>query len=138
MGIGPFKPSSCGCSYPRHPDLGDPDSAYIHKLRIEEMQREVIKKAEDANPSPRLYEINHISVYGRYTIALIKYPNCTNYEGVKILLYKDVSEDQLKSAGYLDPHFCESVEHLKPMARFVPTIEGMSMAIELAQALDAS
>lgn len=44
-----------------------------------------------ANPDPSKYEIISALKVGHYLIVEISYDNCTNYEGHKILVYKDVS-----------------------------------------------
>ena len=58
-------------------------------------------------------------------------PDATNYEGEKILLYLDTQLSAFYAAEALDPHFCEG-DHLKPFARFEPTIDGWSAAVQLA------
>ncbi len=90
------------------------------------------------NPNPLNYEIikTFERITGRrtnYLLVDIKYPDCTNYEGRKILLYENVSLCQLKLQKQIDPHFCESVDYFSPIARFAPTKEGWEMAIFLIE-----
>lgn len=90
------------------------------------------------NPNPLNYEIikTFERVTGRrtnYLLVDIKYPDCTNYEGRKILLYENVSLCQLKLQKQIDPHFCESVDYFSPIARFEPTKEGWEMGIFLIE-----
>jgi hypothetical protein len=59
----------------------------------------------------------------------VKYDDCTNFEGVKIMVFKG----QYKNRIWLDPHFAENEK--APIARFKPTSEGWDMAIKLAKAL---
>lgn len=65
----------------------------------------------------------------------LNYPDCTNYEGNKILLFKGVTLVELINQKYIDPHFFQSKEVRSPVARFVPTDEGWNMALSLINAL---
>lgn len=64
-----------------------------------------------------------------FTILKVKYIDCTNYEGIKILVYKGHVLKELLDAKEIDPHFCE--KGLSPIARFVPTEEGLKLALSL-------
>lgn len=83
------------------------------------------------NPNPSRYVILDREVIGNATVLKVRYLDCTNYEGVKVMLYKgefDPSPDMP-----LDPHFQESVH--SPIARFEPTEEGWYLAKMLATQL---
>ncbi len=82
-----------------------------------------------ANPNPKKFEILELHANKHFTIAKIRYPDCTNYEGIKILVYKGHIAKQLVKAAEIDPHFCE--KHLSPIARFAPTAEGLKLALNL-------
>jgi hypothetical protein len=60
---------------------------------------------------------------GRYLLVQVRYPDCTNYEGNKILLYENCTVNQLVAQGSLDPHFSENTDYHTPVARFAPTNE---------------
>lgn len=79
------------------------------------------------NPDPRNFVIRKVEQHGSFLIAEILYPDCTNFEGKKILVFKKISERQLRSLKVLDPHFCDG-GHLSPIARFVPTTAGWRYA----------
>jgi hypothetical protein len=79
------------------------------------------------NPNPRNFEIIKLKEIGKFTIAEIKYPDCNNYEGHKILLFYNVREETIRNYDFLDPHFCDNKKHLSPIARFDPEI-GWKMA----------
>lgn len=80
------------------------------------------------NPDPKNFVIKKIDPYAYgWLIALVDYPSCTNYEGLKVLVFKGVTEEELKEAEVLDPHFCEDCK-LSPIARFRPDELGVSMA----------
>ena len=88
-----------------------------------------------SDPDPRLFHIISLKQFGEYTLAKVKYPNCTNYSGIKISLYRCAAE-QLRNTKILDPHFNET--GISPIARFVPTEAGYKLAKELAQQLSRS
>lgn len=87
------------------------------------------------NPDPSRYKIIKYKTIGKYLIVCLNYPDCTNYEGNKILLYKDCSIEDLKRQKYIDPHFSNSIMFHSPIARFVPNGEGWYMATNLANLL---
>ena len=73
------------------------------------------------DPDPRRFTIKkHFEMAGN-TAIFIRYPNCVNYEGDKIIVYKGVGFDEIKSLKEIDPHFTEE-NTIKPFARFEPLI----------------
>ena len=104
MGVGPFRStSSCNCAWPRTP----------------------LRPA--ANPDPTRFTIIAVEQFGVFCICTVEYPDCTNYEGRKVLVFYDVTEEQLRAQKTLDPHFCDN-QHLSPVARFEPTERGLALA----------
>lgn len=96
------------------------------------------KSSYDSNPSPqppmpdpKNYTILKWIQYGNNVLVKIKYPDCTNYEGVKILLYEDTSIDILKAQGSIDPHFSENSTFKSPIARFEPSKKGWDLAVSV-------
>jgi len=91
------------------------------------------------NPNPENYSIIDSSYYSNLTqgilVVRIKYLDCTNYEGVKILVYKDVNLDDLRLQKSIDPHFSENKKYHSPIARFEPTQEGWFNANKFAKSL---
>ena len=86
------------------------------------------------NPNPCNFRVLQTEQVGPWCIAKVFYPDCRNYEGQKVLLYRapaNVVEGQQR----LDPHFCDNPECLSPFARFEPTELGWNAAIILAQTL---
>lgn len=82
----------------------------------------------DNNPKPDNYEIvdyfegyNHLAMF-------VKYPDATNYEGNKVLVYEGVSLLNILHQRTIDPHFLDDETYFSPIARFVPTPEGWVMA----------
>ena len=87
------------------------------------------------NPDLEHYKIISIHHFYRAFILKVHYKNCTNYEGIKIILYKGKCNPFMLQAP-LDPHFTEFYSKFpKPFARFEPTEEGLNAAITLAKQL---
>ena len=41
----------------------------------------------------------------------------------------------MQIANSIDPHFCNSNKHITPIARFIPTKEGLSLALKLVESV---
>jgi hypothetical protein len=77
--------------------------------------------------NPENYEILRSLQMGKYLIVEIKYPDCKNYEGKKIMVYEgDIK--QLVSQKKIDPHFSDNCAFKSPIGRFEPTNRGWNMA----------
>ena len=87
------------------------------------------------NPNPKNFIVLKECTIGNYLILKIKYPDCTNYEGIKILVYENVTLDMLKKQGSIDPHFSDNKNFHSPIARFVPTDDGAAFAGAFVSAL---
>lgn len=90
----------------------------------------VPEKVFAPNPNPAKFRIIETKQVGGNVVAKIRYPDCTNYEGVKICLFVGTTEADLRGRVKLDPHFCEG--SLSPFARFKPTAAGWEAAIAMA------
>lgn len=88
------------------------------------------------DPDPRRFKILRVSQIGECLIVKLKYPDCTNYEGRKILVYRSLTEKRFRRLKSVDPHFCESSRHPSPMARFTPTSDGWRDAVRLCRLLE--
>ena len=82
-------------------------------------------------PDPSRFVIEHSVEIGDNLVAIVKYVNCTNFEGEKVLVFKDYSDSRLRRRRELDPHFSKSFE--SPFARFTPTEAGWIAACKLAE-----
>lgn len=80
------------------------------------------------NPDPSNFIIEKYQELNGFLLMLVRYPNCTNYEGNKILVYKDLTYAQVKKFKTLDPHFSNNKNYASPMARFEPTLIGWGYA----------
>ncbi len=85
------------------------------------------------NPNPENYNIIKSRQINEFLIVLINYPDCINFEGNKILIYKDCNIQQLINQKTIDPHFSDSVKFYSPICRFIPTDKGWSMAISFCE-----
>ncbi len=83
------------------------------------------------NPIPSRFKILESYSRGDTHIALrVTYPDALNYEGTKILMYRNIDIHQVLNAETLDPHFSDDGS-LSPFARFEPTKDGWLAAKEL-------
>lgn len=82
----------------------------------------------NTNPNPDNWKILEHKQFDEYLVVEIRYPDCTNYEGVKILVYKDMDLKTLRKQKKIDPHFSENKDFKSPIARFEPTEDGWFMA----------
>lgn len=88
------------------------------------------------NPDPYNYRVLRAQTIQDYLIMEVQYPDATNYEGRKILLFdRGVTEARLKLQGAIDPHFSDSVSVFHPIARFEPTERGWSMVTTLCNGM---
>jgi len=85
------------------------------------------------NPDPKEYIVRHAYEIEGNLVLEIDYPSCTNYEGKKILVYKDITFDELmaKNKQVIDPHFSDNQDYVSPIVRIEPTALGMSIAKDL-------
>lgn len=90
------------------------------------------KNIAKGNPDPENYEIVRTNQVGNHLVMLVRYPDCSNYEGNKVLLFKDTTLLDIKKQKVLDPHFCDNEDFISPFARFEPTTYGYNVALQLA------
>lgn len=83
------------------------------------------------NPNPFRFEIFSGADYDNCCLLVVKYPDCTTFEGMKVLVL-DGCVANYKDAKSLDPHFFENGDVI---ARFKPTKEGIEQAKKFAKDL---
>lgn len=65
-----------------------------------------------------------------WCVAVIRYHDCTNYEGRKVLVYDSTARfHELMKTGAVDPHFDD--KSYSPVARFEPTERGIQLALQM-------
>ena len=100
-----------------------------HPRRKREIEQEI---KIVGNPNSRNFQFVRCESVGHFVVALVKYPECLNFEGQKILVFEDISVETIKNLDSIDPHFCDS-DHPSPVARFVPTRKGWDYAIQFCK-----
>jgi hypothetical protein len=85
-------------------------------------------KSTYPNPDPNNYKVLRSYEFNNKLIVEIKYLDCTNYEGNKILFYENCTLLKLLKQKSIDPHFSENKKFFSPTARFEPTERGWCMA----------
>jgi len=87
------------------------------------------------NPDPNNFVIIRTEQIGRFLLLLVQYPDCTNYEGKKILMYIGITLEDIFKQGHIDPHFSNNKKFHSPIARFIPDNIGWNMARSTAISL---
>lgn len=82
-----------------------------------------------ADPNPNKFKIIQEKQVGDYWVSEIQYPDCTNYEGIKIM----VTLFQPSKRKSIDPHFTENNGII---ARFEPTPFGYKAALEFSKIMN--
>jgi hypothetical protein len=80
-------------------------------------------------PNPRRFTLTRDERIGKFLIVQANYPDATNFEGNKIMVYLfSGTSSRLRDAtgNSLDPHFTPN--GIAPVARFEPTDRGWQMA----------
>lgn len=93
-----------------------------------EYSSKVIQNDNLPNPRPDNYKIIRHKKIDNFLIIEIKYLDCTNYEGKKILVFEGYKVGDLRKQKLIDPHFCENKRFISPIARFEPTERGWNFA----------
>jgi len=89
---------------------------------------------QQGDPDPKKFEILRIFAFNRgMLIVVVHYPGCTTFEGNKILVTKDIREQDIHDLKALDPHFKKDGFIV---ARFPYSQKGYSMAHTLINALE--
>ena len=92
-------------------------------------------KVDSRNPDLSNFKIERMTPIDNMLIALINYPNCTNFEGRKILVFENMTPAELMVAGEIDPHF---TVNSKLIARFKPGFMGWQIAHVFAKMCSAN
>ena len=88
-------------------------------------------KKTKPNPNPWNFKILKTEQFKNAHVLLIQYPDCTTFEGTKLLVIKG----EIKPVDYVDPHFSDKDGDYAPVARFQPTKQGWLWATEFAKKL---
>lgn len=91
------------------------------------------------NPSPSNWELLNYWEFPNCFLLEVRYLDCTNFEGHKLLVFDDKEfccNIIYGRALELDPHFSEDAR-ISPVARFRPDDRGKTLAIQLCKVLGA-
>ncbi len=125
--------------------MGRRSSSIYDVQPVREIIRETVREIVLPNPNPKNFRIKRSRVFGkasrlpiednpfitgRFLLIEINYPDCTNFEGNKILVYEDVTLSQLIKQKSIDPHFTSNRKFKAPIARFIPNARGWGMAVK--------
>jgi hypothetical protein len=105
------------------------------KPEVRIIERKVEVPVQLPNPDPFNYVVEKVLPSDGFLILEVRYPDCTNYEGRKIMVYENVTMEELEHQNSLDPHFSNNKKFHSPIARFEPTSRGWDMAYELTKVL---
>lgn len=83
------------------------------------------------NPDPENFEILNEIRIGKYLMVEAHYPDATNFEGKKLMIYE--TPNSLKNVKKLDPHFAAT--GLSPLLRITPTTRGWLLGCLLMKLL---
>ncbi len=108
-------------------------SSYDHGLSKVKTREVSVPNPFNPDPSNFLVESIEHKGMGNHIVVQVRYPNCKNYEGRKILVFNWMTLGQLTNLDILDPHFSSEKPELSPIARFIPTELGWKMAVEFAK-----
>lgn len=85
------------------------------------------------NPDPMNFKVIKWKSVGKNLVIKLHYPDCTNFEGMKVCLFQNTDILWFQGKTECDPHFYNSTS--SPFARFKPTKEGWETAIKVANIL---
>lgn len=90
-------------------------------------------KPVKGNPDPTNFKILATETIGHHTICVVNYPETWTFEGTKVLLYRNMTSEEVRNLRTMDPHF--SAQLPAPFARFEPTPDGITAARFMARFL---
>ncbi len=130
-----FSSSSIGNSSPS-PQIVYQDRI-VYKDRPVKIYKTRTSRKDLPNPNPKNFTIVKSKLINNNLVLELKYTDCTNYEGHKILLFRDTDLPEILEVnnGLIDPHFSDNKKYKHPFARFEPSEHGWDTAIECAEKL---
>lgn len=118
---------------------GDPNCSSSKNYRGDDYDRPNYS-LYGSTPDASKYHIEDVARVGSHLVLKVKYPNCSrcSFEGVKVMVFLNVSEADALRWRQIDPHFRDPklksfTSAPSPAARFPATSEGWSDALAYAQ-----
>lgn len=115
------------------------DTEEVTKLRtqVENLKEELANLRNLPNPREDNFRIELAKEINGYIVLEVAYPDCTNFEGKKLMVYeKGVTLLDIINQKSLDPHFCDSSNYYSPIARFIPNELGWELAVRMCWGTD--
>ena len=131
--------SICKCSSPQeHANravASAAEDARYTQVRLQKEQADLAART----PKPDEYVIERVERIGDHLAMQVRYPSCKDctYEGLKTMVFLDVSEVSALRWRRIDPHFrgktAALTEAPSPAARFPGSADGWSDAVSYAR-----
>ena len=86
-------------------------------------------KPSPVDPIPSLFKIEVLEQYDNCVLGVVNYPNCTTFDGDKVIVWINTTVSEVEGMILIDPHF---LLNNKIIARFKPTVEGFKLARKFA------
>lgn len=106
----------------------------MESIRVMKHETIAFQVPHSAPPNPDPFNFSIVRAteddYG-HTLVEVMYPDCTNYEGRKILLLEKTL-NEINDLSSLDPHFMDDKSN-GLIARFEPTDRGWFLGLQLLQ-----
>lgn len=87
----------------------------------------------EGNPNPLNYKIVKYHQHQNNLMIWLVYPDCNNYEGNKILIFKNTDLQDLTKQKKIDPHFSDNKKYKSPFMRLEPTDEGWNIGKQVLE-----
>ena len=88
-------------------------------------------------PDPKNFRLEKVETVGSSVIAIVHYPDATNFEGRKIIVFQGTTEEEIRERDEIDPHFDEAEDKEgRIIARLLPDEEGWEIALGTAALAD--
>ena len=91
---------------------------------------EYVTKPQPPNPNPKNFNILRLEQIGIFVCSEILYPDCTSFEGKKIIVFVNTTENEVRKMNEIDPHFAWD-SHV--FARFHPN--AWNVAIDFCRSI---
>jgi hypothetical protein len=90
-----------------------------------------MNKKEIIEHNEETFTIADVCVNNGMIAVRVNFPNCPY--GDKIMVFKDITEEQIRSMSRINPHF--EKEGITPIARFNPHFGGWNMAVNMVECI---
>lgn len=104
------------------------------KKQVKSLRQELENLRNLPNPREDNFKILVAGEINGHLILEVVYPDCTNFEGKKLMVYKrGVTLLEIVNQKSLDPHFQDNSNYISPVARFIPNALGWELARRMCE-----